>query len=104
MKQRFPQASLGRLCADVSKSRQSYYERGWQSRSEDCTAKEVVRLVHQERKQLPHLGTRKLYHMSCHMLTPEMAHEKLSLYPKSWKTKKGLHVTAGAPLPLTQNL
>lgn len=63
MKRRYPQASLGRLCADVSKSRQSYYERGWQSRSEDCTANEVVQLVHQERKQLPRLGTRKLYHM-----------------------------------------
>ena len=63
MKQRFPQASLGHLCADVGKSRQSYYERTWQSRSEDCSINEVVQLVHQEQKLLPRLGTRKLYHM-----------------------------------------
>jgi putative transposase len=63
MKRRYPQASLGRLCADVDKSRQSYYERTWQSQSEDCTANEVVQLVHQERKLLPRLGTRKLYYM-----------------------------------------
>ena len=63
MKRRYPQASLRCLCADVGKSRQSYYERGWQSQSEDGTANEVVQLVHQERKQLPRLGTRKLYHL-----------------------------------------
>ncbi len=63
MKQRYPEASLGRLCADVDKSRQSYYERGWQSQSEVCSANEVVQLVHDERKQLPRLGTRKLYHL-----------------------------------------
>jgi putative transposase len=63
MKRRYPQASLGCLCTDVSKSRQSYYERGWQSQSEDCTINEVVQLVHQERKLLPRLGTRKLYYL-----------------------------------------
>jgi transposase InsO family protein len=66
MKQRYPEASLGHLCADVDKSRQSYYERGWQSQSEDCRANEVVQLVHDERKQLPRLGTRKLYHLLRH--------------------------------------
>jgi len=63
MKQRFPQASLGRVCADVDKSQQSYYERGWQPRSEDGTTNEVVKLVNHELKHLPRLGTRKLYHM-----------------------------------------
>lgn len=63
MRQRFPQASLGHLCANVDKSRQSYYERGWQTQREDCAANEVVQLVHQERKHLPRLGTRKLYHL-----------------------------------------
>jgi len=63
MKRRYPQASLGHLCADVSKSRQSYYERGWQFRKEDDKANDVVQLVHRERKQLPRLGTRKLYHV-----------------------------------------
>jgi putative transposase len=63
MRQRFPHASLGHLCADVHKSRQSYYERGWQSQRDDGAANEVVQLVHQERKQLPRLGTRKLYHI-----------------------------------------
>src|SRR5450756_585286 len=43
-------------------------------------------------------------HLSYHMLTPGMAHDKVNVHPKLWKTKKWLHVIVAAPLPLTQNL
>jgi transposase InsO family protein len=38
-------------------------------------------------------------HLSCHMMTPELAHTTTSLYPKNWKrkTKKGPQLNPVSP-------
>lgn len=44
-------------------SRQSYYRSGWRTQQHRDVATQVVSMVQDIRRELPQLGTRKLYHM-----------------------------------------
>lgn len=44
-------------------SRQSYYRSGWRTQQHRDVAMQVVSMVQDIRRELPQLGTRKLYHM-----------------------------------------
>lgn len=50
------------VAATLGYSRQYYYKRCKQTRKQFCQERDVLELVHQQRKLLPRLGGKKLYH------------------------------------------
>jgi hypothetical protein len=58
------------LCRLVGVSRQSYYRSTWRKRDRQKMVEEVTGCVRAVRKQMPRIGTRKLYHL----LKPDLRH------------------------------
>lgn len=63
MKQYYPKAGISLLCRLFGKSRQAYYEHGWQDNKEQWEEAIVIDLVRQVRRSLPVLGGHKLLFM-----------------------------------------
>jgi transposase InsO family protein len=47
----------------VGRTRQSWYERTWHQKASQADEEEALPLVHSLRRQMPRIGTRKLYHL-----------------------------------------
>ncbi|AXY76948.1 IS3 family transposase [Paraflavitalea soli] len=60
MKQHYPQAAIGTLCALFGKTRQAYYEHGWQAANGQLREELVLDLATQARKVLKKEGAVKL--------------------------------------------
>lgn len=63
MRQSFPKAGLGRLCALFGVTRQAFYEAQIQERKTSIANCLVLGFVKHYREEIPLLGTRKLYHL-----------------------------------------
>ena len=70
MRQDFPQLGIAVLCRLFGKTRHAYYDSLW--RREDSLVKEdiILQEVASIRKELSHVGTRKLHYMLRDKLSP----------------------------------
>jgi transposase InsO family protein len=60
VKQHYPQAAIGRLCGLFGKTRQAYYEHGWQAANGQLQEELVLDLAREARKTLKKEGAVKL--------------------------------------------
>jgi putative transposase len=66
-------AEIGTLCGLFGKSRQAYYQQAKYNYKEAVKAEIILRFVHEQRKLMPRLGSRKLHHILMSQL-PEDFH------------------------------
>jgi transposase InsO family protein len=53
---------MGKLCALFGKTRHAFYDHQWRLRQDGLEDDIVMHYIHEQRKLLPRLGTRKLHH------------------------------------------
>jgi len=75
MKEDHPHLSWGYLCRLFGKTRHAYYDHLWRDQHDDLKEEIILQLVHQIRKPLPRLGTRKLLFL----LQPELESHGISI-------------------------
>lgn len=75
MKQLYPKLSLGKLCRLFGKSRHAHYDHLWRQRDDGIKDDIILQNVHEIRKTLPRVGTRKLHYM----LSPILATHRIEL-------------------------
>jgi transposase InsO family protein len=63
MKQHYPATGIATLCGLFGKTRQAYYEHGWQRADDHLRESVVLELAKQVRSSLPKIGGLKLLHM-----------------------------------------
>lgn len=63
MKESFTSVGIGRLCGLFGKTRHAYYNKQWYLKEKDEQNVIVLEMVHLLRREMPKLGTRKLYYM-----------------------------------------
>lgn len=63
MKESFTSVGIGRLCGLFGKTRHAYYNRQWYLKEKMEQNVIVLEMVHLLRREMPKLGTRKLYYM-----------------------------------------
>jgi transposase InsO family protein len=63
MKSRFTKVGVGRLCRLFGKTRQSFYEKTWHYEGKLEDEFVVVEMVSEIRREMPKIGTNKLYQM-----------------------------------------
>ena len=63
MKQHYPPTGIATLCGLFGKTRQAYYEHGWQAADEHLRESIVLELAKQVRSSLKKIGGSKLLHM-----------------------------------------
>lgn len=59
----YAKASVGRLCILFGKSRQAFYETLWFKEERDEAQYIALEMVAEIRREIPRIGTKKLYHM-----------------------------------------
>lgn len=69
MKQDYPHLSWAFLCRLFGKTRHAHYDHLWRSQNESLKEEIILQLVHEIRKPLPRLGTRKMLFL----LQPKLA-------------------------------
>ena len=94
--------SVGRLCKLFGKSRQAYYRKKWCTDKQVREERIVLELVSEVRRELPMLGTRKLYlllkePLATHQI--KMGRDKLHLFLQ----KEGLLISKRSVYPKTTN-
>jgi len=75
MKQSHPQASLEQLCDLFGVTRQAFYDAAAQERKTSIAHVVVLRLVSDLRRDMPLLGTRKLFHL----LQPQLDNHQIKM-------------------------
>jgi len=63
MKLNYAQVGIGRLCMLFGKTRHAYYDKSWHIRERADAHHIVLEMVAQIRREIPCIGTPKLYHM-----------------------------------------
>jgi putative transposase len=63
MKTNYTQVGIGRLCMLFGKTRHAFYDKAWHLQERLETHDIVLELVAQIRREIPRIGTPKLYHM-----------------------------------------
>jgi len=63
MKESFTSVGIGRLCGLFGKIRHAYYHKQWYLKEKDEQNVIVLEMVYLLRREMPKLGTRKLYYM-----------------------------------------
>jgi putative transposase len=63
VKKDYPKAGIKRLCGLLGKTRHAYYDTGWRQEEQIVEHAIILELVDEVRRDLPRLGTEKLYHM-----------------------------------------
>lgn len=63
MKESFTSVGIGRLCRLFGKTRHAYYDKQWYLKEKMEQNLIVLEMVHLLRREMPKLGTRKLYYM-----------------------------------------
>jgi len=69
MKLDHPRIGIGQLCGLFGRTRHAYYDTAWREGSSQLKEEVILQEVVRIRKELPRVGTRKLYHL----LTPVLA-------------------------------
>jgi len=63
MKTNYTQVGIGRLCMLFGKTRHAFYDKAWHLQERLETSHIVLEMVAQIRREIPRIGTPKLYHM-----------------------------------------
>jgi hypothetical protein len=74
MKQDYPHLSWGFLCGLFGKTRHAHYDHLWRSKNDSLKEEIILQLVHQIRRPLPRLGTRKMLFL----LQPQLASHNIA--------------------------
>lgn len=87
MRQTFPNESLEGLCALFGVTRQAYYEAQVHERKTTIANALVLGFVAEFRKDIPMLGTRKLFHLIKWTRTEDILYSKLMVLAKQNQMK-----------------
>ncbi len=74
MKQDYPHLSWGFLCGLFGKTRHAHYDHLWRSKNDSLKEEIILQLVHEIRRPLPRLGTRKMLFL----LQPQLASHNIA--------------------------